>query len=38
MAEGNPAKRDEAVERLTNLSFALQGAAHGGGSPDRSAA
>lgn len=29
--------RDEAVERLTNLSFALQGAANMGGNPDRSA-
>lgn len=38
MAKPQPGKRDPAVERLTNLSFALQGAAHGGGSPDRSAA
>lgn len=29
---------DAAIERLTNLAFALQGAAHGPGSPDRSAA
>jgi len=33
-----PKRHDEAVERLTNLSFALQGAANSGGSPDRSAA
>ena len=30
--------RDMAVERLTNLTFALHGAAHQGGVPDRSAA
>lgn len=30
--------RDAAVERLTNLTFALHGAAHQGGVPDRSAA
>lgn len=40
MAAHNPTpkRHDEAVERLTNLSFALQGAANSGGSPDRSAA
>lgn len=40
MAAHNPApkRHDEAVERLTNLSFALQGAANSGGSPDRTAA
>ena len=39
MAAHNPApkRHDEAVERLTNLSFALQGAANSGGSPDRTA-
>lgn len=39
MATHNPApkRHDEAVERLTNLSFALQGAANSGGSPDRTA-
>ena len=39
MAAHNPTpkRHDEAVERLTNLSFALQGAANSGGSPDRSA-
>ncbi|MDO5031594.1 YafY family protein [Corynebacterium sp.] len=31
-------KRDNTIERLTNLSFALQGAASDGASPDRSAA
>lgn len=31
-------RRDKAVERLTNLCFALHGAASNGGSPDRSAA
>ncbi|HIX78840.1 MAG TPA: WYL domain-containing protein [Candidatus Corynebacterium faecipullorum] len=30
--------RDRAIERLTNLTFALHGAAHQGGVPDRSAA
>lgn len=30
--------RDHAIERLTNLTFALHGAAHQGGVPDRSAA
>ena len=37
-SRSTPSRQDAAVERLTNLSFALQGAANSGGSPDRSAA
>lgn len=36
MSSGRSTARDESVARLTNLTFALQGAAAAGGSPDRS--